>query len=49
MLQAELNAVLQTIEERHGAEARREIEEAVAPTKAAQEGPVIRVKIEREG
>ena len=49
MLQAELNAVLQTIEERHGAEARREIEAAVAPTEAAQESHVIRVKIEREG
>ena len=49
MLQAELNAVLQTIEERHGAEARREIAEAVAPTKAVPRSPVIKVKIEREG
>lgn len=47
-LQAELNALWQTIEERYGPEARREIEEALTPPKATSESRVIRVKVERE-
>jgi MerR family transcriptional regulator/heat shock protein HspR len=47
-LQAELNALWQTIEERYGPEARREIEEALAPPKATSESRVIRVKVELE-
>jgi MerR family transcriptional regulator/heat shock protein HspR len=47
-LQAELNALWQTIEERYGPEARREIEEALTPPKATPESRVIRVKVERE-
>lgn len=47
-LQAELNALWQTIEERYGPEARRGIEEALTPPKATSESRVIRVKVERE-
>ncbi len=47
-LQAELNALWQTIEERYGPEARREIEEALTPPGATSESRVIRVKVERE-
>ncbi len=47
-LHAELNALWQTIEERYGPEARREIEEALTPPKATSESRVIRVKVERE-
>jgi MerR family transcriptional regulator/heat shock protein HspR len=47
-LQAELNALWQTIEERYGPEARREIEETLAPPKVTSESRVIRVKVERE-
>ena len=47
-LHAELNALWQTIEERYGPEARREIEEALTPPQATSESRVIRVKGERE-
>ena len=48
-LQLELNAVWKAIEERYGAEARKEIEKAISLARSEAAEKVIKVKIEREG
>lgn len=47
-LQLELNAVWKAIEERYGAEARKEIEKAISLARFEAAEKVIKVKIERE-
>lgn len=47
-LQLELNAVWKAIEERYGAEARKEIEKAISLARSEAKERVIKVKIERE-
>ena len=47
-LQNEINNLLQAVEDRYGAEARREIEEAATSYKSTPTNRVIKVKIERE-